>query len=1016
MADVTPQPFKPKELKGICALGALFLDQTGINGTVDARLRVQADPSRTTSQNYYHEVDYNGSKDDLTGGPQVSQRLLSIPNAMGGILPSVNTHIGAPLCTFAYGGITPSEVTPYFDLIKGPASADLMIDGRAYNPQFTGTAEAQPALGSRVEDDASFGIVGAQEPYIPIGSREVYDQLGDAKPVALKSYNIWQRVGEDETTVKYRQNSGPVGQAYIQRPGEDEMSILVTGNCKLKRVFPLSKDLLYEPDARILYPADTQYQVSYRDVQAKASVNCGFQLEFKHGEPAVGKVTQLNSSVNGSIQIEWGDDDFESKSDELLYTVRFRLTLTTNAQPIFEYFNARTRTWTEFPVNGPVFAIHNKSDAYYVFVHFAGPVMLIGFGPDVAEWNAFAPPRSHAETEDRETFYPPMISADATISAEFQYVTSKFRYGPIAFNNFHPENATISRINELAGTNLNDLGFVRAKFKAPVDRQTAISGESIQEQLTTHRVLDHREALDEEDGRTIAPTYYGDWRSRQAPQELFWAGEPVEATDPETEKTYAVNDGYVLFDTTFEGPLFFHLKAPFSDEDEEPDPLIRNFKKFGDLSPFCESWVVSYTIDGSNSSILRGTATVTLKNLPSTRVGRKIFALIQENMFVITLGGGYDKAEPYFQGFITSQRTVNGEDNVAVTTLELQDIATFLTENMNFPQTYVFTGVQYNNVIRSCMEVVGLDKYYREQTEVRQFGEVEEETQEAFDGWRASFERRVPYATMHSALSSIRLTGSWSDAIMSVIQPTLEFVASEDGLPILYWDQAKGRIRVDWRSEQDLLDELEFIGEIQGDNVRFLPNSFAEYQHGMLMSEYEELTQNDVLYTDFIVQGTTLYGPYAGVRRHVKGYSLDTLNQIEEAFEDDESPVPEDLGYVGFRKWLYVSNGQAILQDVQSIENWVDELVRVHTKVYQSINFDCYVTRPLKHMGRFIIKTFLGDDRNFETDAYYYKSVTYRFDKPRNIISATIQGETYPTLVSGEGSPIGEDTTGDNIG
>ena len=61
-----------------------------------------------------------------------------------------------------------------------------------------------------------------------------------------------------------------------------------------------------------------------------------------------------------------------------------------------------------------------------------------------------------------------------------------------------------------------------------------------------------------------------------------------------------------------------------------------------------------------------------------------------------------------------------------------------------------------------------------------------------------------------------------------------------------------------------------------------------------------------------------------------------------------------------------------------------------------SINFDCYVTRPLSFHGKFIISVL---DSTTTTGEYIYESVSYTFNKAENLITASVSGKNIPITI-----------------
>ncbi|MBS1722323.1 MAG: hypothetical protein JSS66_04865 [Armatimonadetes bacterium] len=1008
--------FKPKELRGQCMLGAILLPRPGTVGGTHAQGFVQDEETRTISRNFITSM-----RNPHPGRPStaeeliISMRLNSIPNCSGGIIPYANMNIGAPMCTFAEGGIPAGEVSAYYDLIKGPDAASLTYDNQKYDPSYDSEATVSSAVTGDYDDAEAFDttqVVGVPNPTLPPAYKSVFDSLGADKPVARHTYNVWRRITPESIDgTKTIKNQGPTGDNFAQLPGDNSMFVEVHGNCTLKRLFPISKDYLYtgnvddaavaeEDKAVLVYPADRLFKVSTRRVQMASSPNCGFQMHFWHGRPRTNVITENNDAFDGSIVLEWGDEN-AGDAEDLVTVSRFRLTLTVNQQPKFEYFHPRSREFEAFSIVGPIFAQGQNESQYSVFVHFAGSVMLIGFEPNPLTWNCFSPPLSDERIDDENTQFPPYISTDATIKATFRYIATKFQYGPIAFNNYHPELITADGLND----GIEDLGFVRANFTAPAAKSDTIDPTALNEFFQAHRLRQPRTS-EEETALEAAPTYYADWRRRtqEQAQELIYYGTLSVPTDDQLTaepRSEAECKGIVSFNTTLEGPVFFYVKPP--GPAKVPEPLVKQFVKWGDMSNYLSEWTVTYSLMNDNASRVHGKAQVVLLNLAATQMGRKVLAFIEENKPTVTLGGGYGAPTTFFQGQVLEVTTQRRADGTSVTTLECEDIASVLVDRLTFRKTEYFAGVRYNDIIRSCMEHTGLIDWYKEQEAVIGHTDDPEQDELGLAAFRNALEIRLASTSNHPSLSTPTITGDPAESISEVIDPILDLIIDLNVLPVLYWDYNKGYIRLDWRFDNAFVDALEFVGTPDENNVTFLPNVSAEFQHGVLMGDYVETTMTDFLYTDFLVYGKTPYGePIGAVEpedRNSAAYSQATLDLINRSFENNE-PLPEDIGYVGYPKWYVEVDKQSSLLTKEAIRRRVQTLHDVRRKTYQTINFSCYVTKPLRHNGRFYLKTFVGQNTAINTDMYFYREVSYNFKKEENIITASIQGETFPVITA----------------
>ena len=101
--------FEPKEYKVKCLLGAVFAPDIGFVNENAARSRVSKDSANLIPQTYYLRGNYAG---ETAGKPVVTQRLRSVLQNSGGLMPAPNPYIGAPMDTFVYGGLAPDDNHP----------------------------------------------------------------------------------------------------------------------------------------------------------------------------------------------------------------------------------------------------------------------------------------------------------------------------------------------------------------------------------------------------------------------------------------------------------------------------------------------------------------------------------------------------------------------------------------------------------------------------------------------------------------------------------------------------------------------------------------------------------------------------------------------------------------------------------------------------------------------------------------------------------------------------------------
>ena len=1019
MSTFDSEQFQPKELQGSCILGAITLPDPGFLGGKFMRHRVPTDDSHN-GQNLQHHLDYPGK----SRYPEVSQRLRHVLKSGGGLICEPNFRLGAPMCTFVYGGISPGKAHSMLDLIQGPAGAsNLMTDNQEYKPVFSRTS----TLGERQTDTADpitnssspFDYPGVQFPQIPSFKCPPFnsDQINT-------TYNIWRLInlGDGSQLYDYTENLGPAPKPSLSLAQQTTISThpsirqvpsigggmmvsinAINGVAQLERVFPISKDLAYNRPL-IYYPKDKFADTSSRYIEAKGGENCGFQLHLHH--TAIGNFVNSNNDdgmqINGSIKIEFGAPSLPTGAtvgaENIVY---YQLILTPDRVPELFYYHPYLKEFRALPVSGRAFGQNSESTSYSIYVHFAGPVMMVGFGSDINDWNVYNPIEADEKTESRDKLFFHRIPENSTVRLTLSNVACSFEYGPIAFNSYHREN--VDPVNNTDNLDIQDLPYVVADFRVPEGKQKTIEVDLINTELQDNAFINPDS---DEELLKHSPTYYGDWRSQSRSTtlpELYYTGTTSKSINPISKKTEYDTRGKVRFNTTIEGPLFFHVRNS-DDDNRNKLKLVTNFQGWGDLSDYMTNWTVNCESEGSgNLAFLKQTAQVTLVNLASSKMGRRILDLIKNNLLVVTIGGGFDDKQVYFQGVIETQKTVE-KGTETVTTLYCKGLQNELLEGLTFPQPFYFGGARYQDAIQAVMDLIGLTNHYILQSKA--LGE-DNESSTGFKKFQQALSVRASLARFNGNLGD--LTDGLRDAnIMTpplkIICNYLQIIIDKETFPVMFYDPLEEKIKLNWRQDPGLVDALQFLGTLNENGQVLIPNSTSQYQHGVLKDAYEVFTNNRQLHAGMIMFGQLPMSQVMTVERRdpsnslqfYKAISPESLDAINDAILNDEE-FP-DIAYVGYRKFYVDTINSRLIHSRSNLQRVANSIEPLLQSTYENITFSCYVTKPLKHMGRFTIDTFIGENRVGATDYYIYKQVTYSFDKNANTITADIEGVRLPSV------------------
>jgi hypothetical protein len=1034
---------EPKEYKVKCLLGAIYAPDIGFISEFAARSRVSKDPANLIPQTYYLRNNYST---ETAENPSISQRLKPVLQNSGGLIPAPNPYIGAPLSTFVFGALAPDEPHPQLDNIMGPSKTKAFEFEKGifyqYNPVFDGGEADFGGTGRDgndapdFEDESNFGptpsflFQGAQYPSIPSTKAPPFN-VEQKRP----TYNIWQHVNisNNTTSLKYRKNFGPIypdgysGGTIRQSISVDgDAYIVVTSQntvTQLERIFPIAADLAYEEDTKIYYPKAGETEIAPKTIKARGSDNCGFQIHFKHAE--IAKMSNPKSgNIDGGIKIQFGAKEYPQDGQ---FIQNFQINLTPGQTPQLHYYHPAKQAWETFPLNGPSFG----SGEFKIFVHYAGPNMLIGFDENVESWNAFVPLDStdDGETSVKKPYYARQ-PVNSKINITFSNITASFKYGPIAFNNYHPENVSSEREIDPDLGETDHYGQIQVNLTAQskvdsnrqsVDRSAALDENKVNFGFQSQRLYGENAGNEENDperidNRESSASMYADWR-RQSPEMIYKQTE----SDVNSETGEKNVRGKVIFDTTIEGPQFQYIRAGNSrsvpttssqqnineyfggslDGKNKPtssalDDAILHMP-WGDISDFVESWQVNVSFLNSNHSYMQKKATVVLRNLRMTSLGRQIQNAIEKNNLTIQLGAGPGVADTYFEGVIIDSKTKNTPTG-SITTITCVDIATQIFSDVPCSTVLFFQSMRYGRIIEYAVAMSGLYDWYEQSDDVK---------------LSDALNLRLGYIPLLGSLATQVLSASPQKKIIDILKPALGLVVDVNSIPVFYWDDATGRLRLDRRQSELLLDELTFAGYLDPDtNAAFLPNNSPEGQHGVLHSDgWETTTNNKQLYAGMVLYGQNWYGrviTYSEINNGVfqNRFNKTGLADLINSVGENASTKELQGGYIGYRK-IFVDQTQSnLFPDSLSLKRYGEKLREFMLTPYQRISFKCYVTRPLKHAGQFQIKTFLtpsglsADDSDISTTtgSYLYSDVTYSFKKSDNFIIADIKGEQLPPV------------------
>lgn len=920
-----------------------------------------------------------------------------------------------------------------------------------------------------------------------------YDEFVRKKQNCLRTtYNIWQSydinsgIAITNRVIKYEGPNIKVSGIGTQDPflftsirtirdGLNGSSLYVDSvgkgrTAKVKRIFPTSKDAIYkdskqeilnafstEPNIKsfirnteapfIFYPSQFRRQNKYitgnptsstgyssfgfhlcaDEINTMGSDNCGFYIKLKN-------IYMPDSDSSIILNYEDQEPDIVKYPNSVS---KIEIVLKPNSLPKLTLYKNKNEKYKEFTtLNSPIFATASEFD---IFVHFAGPVLLIGFDSDQSKWNSIYPDKNKNNDEHNFLFK----KEKSYVSLDVNNTSFSMTYSAIMFDNYslNPKGVDVNAVNNIwftkkektfdltssnfiqtgdpnyvTGTEstsydvLNPKNFILMDFKTTKEQQSSISQNSLLSSLIDQKFM----SVFSNNYNTLGQkpvSVFGDWRNTKLDTNnsidaIFNIVKIFSSENTDKYKNLNIIQDWskLIFNGTIEGALFLGLSAKpekkFKDVDflkEIVNGNISNYVK--GISVFCEA-------SNSNKSLIKKTATITLSNLDSSLNGWKILELIEHNIIVLTVKAYYgtpaETDNPvFFQGAITNVSTTRSGSRSELT-ISCEDLSTYLLENIFFDGLVPYATLTLKDCVLATMQASGFGNY---------FTFASYNNNDKVDDYVRNLDLRL---SPNPTTSQDIMIGTIYDRILDKLNIFLsKFVGIpsqtvKKGQATFRWEAGKGFI-FDARYSPYSIDDLLFTGiDPLNDKITSTPISMEDSEdpgwHGLLSGDFTISTQLAPLSSSVDTFGfTTLDGYIAKFSDDTflkESLSQESLNAVVNSLTTNTSSVP--AGYVGFRKKIMdqLERNEIFSEEVLKFKHEQNE--KIAREPFHTIRFNCYVTRPLNFHGTFIIRQFLDDVNKTDyasTDQYIYSSITYTIDKNNNLITADIQGVRQPWTI-----------------
>lgn len=1048
-----------RELKLEVTLSAIYMPEVGQANGYYSVFNFAPDPQNLRPINYDNKNN-NPKIVFNTGGSQavgfqyadfkLGANVKFIPSLQNAHIVDTITHPTASSCTFAYGGILNDISHPIFNALRGPSNTEyaqfqnpiparsstvsnLTIPNLLYD--FSDLENFKPLIPFIKEyafstDVTTFSPIPSYFDSVRFSHWIMINNLNANTPYT--TYNIWNLVDGNDVPLSssVKEYEGPVGanvsgksKASIKtiRDGINGSRLFVDSkgkgkSCIVKRIFPTSKDVIFN-NPFIFFPTKlrnfltsaTEYLVLNGErINAQSSVNCGFHIQLSN----------LNaSSSDSNISIIYED---KNPKDNTIYSVTINLTPNTLPQIITKYKSNGTDLFFKYDqLKSPLFD-GKATLGFDIFVHFVGPVMLVGFSNDQSTWNAIYPEEIASSNNTVNPADP--LQDKANIEHYFGKDTSyikvlainssfEMRYSSILFNNYCKP-STVNTNNYESRTNvtsptaisnilvtpglelLNTKNQILMTFTAPTDKSNLISQTSINDAFHNakyygkngirYQTIPDKTISSMPDWRTLIPSVTN-------PTDFVYKqiASSINTNRPYSIQQYSKTWGNLFFNGTIEGPAFLSLESPSQNITKSVDFLYPINK--GVLTPWVSNIAVNCTTENPNFSLIRKTASISLLNLDTTIDGLNLLELMEQNILVVTVKAGYTGAtDNYFQGVITNVNTsrTGSQSNI---TLDCQDLGNYIMDGLFFDYIVPFGNRSIKTCIQAIMNFSGFSKYYSL-------------LNESFIGGLNLRIVNNPAANP----DAIRATNF--DKINEKINVFLSKLMTLEQLPTFRWLEDSGFVLDARYATSNLDDDLKFFGydatpnsTKQTLNLRNTIDNKTPNWHGLLTGSFNVNTNLSPLSYHVSTYGFTYEGlieKHTSEKDHDLKMSQQSLDNVVNAITSGVVPK----SYVGFRKKVIDSleKNEYPTSDLVTLKHAQNE--KITSIPIHNINFSCYVTRPLKFHGLFRINaladaTNLNDPTLSITSKYIYQSVNYTIDKSQNLITANVSGFSHPWLI-----------------
>lgn len=938
-------------------------------------------------KNNYNNASIQTAGVNATGTPvsaeqkasKMSSNLRPLSQLQGGLLPKAQRYIKAPSCTFAYGGIVPEEIHPYYNYLIGPTKKQgyevvYKNNDIKYTTQTSGIATT--AINNRPITHTA---------YIP------FNELDENKTVQNAPYttfNIWDFSDDyyQYTERKANKYRGPITNPNVKNAAKIETvddpyygsQIAVYAadtSFTIGRLYPTSFDVLYQNPT--YYYSSSSGKYSSKTIPLKSGSNCGFVLSFNS--------TEVKST--SVILIEIID---KSPLKDSINSYQFQISTEINQS----LFAKKPNKNDEFIMLGKFTNFGDITSINELYFHFVGGLLLVGNSSDTQNWEVIHPYTEVTLSESPKK-YEHHISNNTYVYITFNDIVCNFQYSPIVFDHIdtNPKNER------------NLYSYITARFDAPNTKSNAISYSQIKKTVNDSVYFGNYSKDIDEYKHPVS--MYAD--SRLYGTDLIQLNEQgLQSNGNEsvynlmTLVSYGCADGSIFMrldnDDANTPTSGFDNNVILNSSSSQTASLSANTantiatsSKYSnnstnilqeindsDLSEYVLAWNVDVNAEENNKFVITKTATITLANVDSDGRGSNVLDLLERNLLVIRLEAGYGEVlDTYFEGFCTKisiEKSGSGTD----ITLSCVDIMSYALSNIVFENPMLITGLSLFRAIDYIIACSGFADHYLR-----------------FNGNNAFNYYGSLKLDQNSVQKQDLITCSLVDTILDKVKDVGKLLLNKkSALPTIRWDSDYKKIIFDARSNY-LDTDFKFTGLVEESNQEYIkmtsnPGVSVPEWHGLLNGKYTVDIDNT-----YLASGVKSFGLLRDGYKYISTPELKIENGLSfsKRFSLTNSINSNSLveGWVGFRKIKVDSVDKSIVANETILRNRFRFFETITSETIHSISFSCYVTKPLREYGNFLINIFVND-KTSQTDPYIYEKVSYAFSKENNYIVADVTG------------------------